>query len=247
MAKSYVVSPANAITYTVSATNEDTDYPDGNLLDRDPANPFKATTTASTLSLSHSSAARKVIGIINPSVLAGASTYTAGAVNVTCPARTADGQAANHFKVLDLGASTTTSVVISGASATVQIGELILGSALTEVNWIWGDSGSVAIDSTWPVNEIRTFGGSDWIYDKGYRIRTASGTLKREADRLVWLAIAQAAKGRNIPFLFIPDLDVNDCWYVRFSESSLRGLRQMQNVSEVTITLEEVSSGLPLS
>ena len=246
MGKAYVVSPANAITYTATATNENASYPATNLYDLDPQDPFKATTTATTISATHASLARKVIGVINPSVLAGASTFTAGGVAVTCPARTADGQAVNPFKVLDLGASTTTPIVISGASVTVQIGEIVLGSALTDVNWVWGAAGSVGIDYDWPTRELTTFYDTHLIYDKGIRIRTASGKLKRETDRLTWLAIAQAAKGRNIPFLFIPDIDVNDCWYVRLAETSLRGLRQMQNVSDVTITLEEMSNGLVL-
>lgn len=246
MAKAYVVSPANAITYTVSATNENSSYPDDNLLDRDPGKPFKATTTATTITLTHASAARKVIGFINPSVLAGAATFTAGGVAVTCPARTSDGQAVNPFKVLDLGAATSTSVVISGASATVQIGEIVLGSALTDVNWVWGSSGGFNIDVEWPTKTLRTFYRSDLIYDTGIRVRRASGRLMRESDRTTWLAIAQAATGNNNPFLFIPDLDVNDCWYVRLAESSIRALRRMQNVTDVTITLEEVSSGLPL-
>jgi len=247
MGKSYVISPAQQITYTVSATNENSSYPDDNLLDRDPQNPFKATTTATTITLSHSSAARKVIAVINPSVLAGASTFTAGGVAVTCPARTADGQAVNPFQVLDLTAATSTSVVISGASATVQIGEIVLASAMTELNWTWGlDAPGVAESYEWPERELRTFYRKSLIYDTGIRVRRAEGKLKREAERVVWRAIAQAAKGRAIPFVFIPDIDVNDCWYVRLAESSLEALRRMTNVTDVTIALEEVSNGLVL-
>ena len=248
MGKAYVVSPAHAITYTASATNESADplYSDSMLFDLDPQSPFFATTTATTITLSHSSAARKVIGIINPSVLAGASTFTAGGVAVVCPARTADGQAVNPFKVLDLGAGTSTSVVISGAPDTVKIGEIVLGSALTDVNWEWGGGMNVGIDYDWPTRELTTFYDKHLIYDKGIRVREASGKLKREADRLTWLAIAQAAKGRNIPFLFIPDIDVNECWYVRLAETSLRALRIMTNASDVVVTLEEVSNGLVL-
>ena len=247
MASAYVISPSQAITYTVSATNENASYPDDNLLDRDPGKPFKATTTATTITLTHSSAARKIIAFINTSVLTGASTFTAGGVAVTQTARTADGQCVNPFKVLDLGAATSTSVVISGASATVQIGELILGSAITQVNATWGGNSS-GIEQTWrwPTRELRTFYGHDLIYATGTRVRSWTGRLKRETDRTTWLAIAQAASGRSIPFVFIPDLDVNECWYVRFSESSLQSLRRMQNVTDVTIELEEVSSGLVL-
>lgn len=248
MGKSYAISPANAIAYTASFTNENASYPDGNLFDLDPAVPFKATTTATTGTLTHASLARKIIAVINPSVLAGASTYTAGGVAVTCPARTADGQAANHFKVLDLGASTTTSVVISGATVTVQIGELVLGSALTELNWTWGgNSPGTSDDYTWPTRGPgKTFYGSDLFYNTGVRLRRASGKMNRQADRATWLALAQAAQGRNIPFVFIPDLDVNDCWYVRFASDTLASLRRMTNATDMTITLEEVSSGLVL-
>jgi hypothetical protein len=247
MGKSYVISPAQQITYTVSATNENSSYPDDNLLDRDPQNPFKATTTATTITLSHASAAREVIAFINPSVLAGASTFTAGGVAVTCPARTADGQAVNPFRVLDLTAGTSTSVVISGASATVQIGELVLASAMTELNWTWGANAPGVTESyEWPERELRTFYQKSLIYDMGIRVRRAYGQLKRESDRATWLAIAQAAKGRAIPFVFIPDIDVNECWYVRLAESSLDALKRYQNATDVTIALEEVSNGLVL-
>ena len=248
MGKAYVVSPAHAITYTASATNESADplYSDSNLFDRDPQNPFFATTTATTITLSHSSAARKWIGVANTSRLNGASTFTAGGVAVVGAARTADGQCVNSHKVLDLTAGTSTSVVISGASETVKIGELVLASALTDLNWVWGAAGSVGRDYDWPNRELTTFYDKHLIYDKGIRSRSASGKLRRESDRATWLAIAQAAKGRNIPFAFIPNLDENDWWYVRLADTSLRALLVMQNVSDVVITLEEVSNGLVL-
>jgi hypothetical protein len=247
MGKAYVVSPAADLwtSASLSATNEDADYPDSNSQDYDPANPFKATTTASTITATHSSSARKLIALINTSNLVGA-TITAGGVSVTPAARTADGQCVNVFKVLDLGAGTSTALAISGASVNVQIGRVVLASAIIELNWVWGGAGAVGEDSEWPTNEIPTHGGSVLLYEKGYRIRRASGRLMRESDRATWLALAQAAKGRVIPFLFIPDIDVNDCWYVRLAESSVRALKRMRNVTDVSIELEEVSSGLPL-
>ena len=248
MGKAYAALPSvDLITSaSVSATNADSAYPDDNLGTYDPSVPFKSTTTATTITVTHSSAARKAVAFINTSVLVGTTTFTVGGVTVTPVARTADGQSVGCFKVLDLTAATSTSIVMSGAPAMIQIGRICLVSALIEVNWVWGGSGSVGDDSEWPTNEITTFGGSTLIYDKGYRVRRASGKLIRESDRATWLGLAQAAKGRNIPFLFIPDIDVNDAWYVRLSDSSIRGLKRFRNVSDVTIELEEVSSGLPL-
>lgn len=245
MAKAYVASPAlDLITAaSLSATNENAAYPATNLQDYDPANVFKATSTATTITVTHVSAARYAIAFINHN-LAGA-TVTAGAVSVTIPARTADGQCVNAFGVLNLGTSTTTSIVITGASANVQIGRIVLVSALQDLNWVWG-SDAVTLSSDWPIEEIVTFSRSSTIYDKGIRMRRASGRCTREADRTTWVALAQAAKGRNIPFLFIPDLDVNDCWYVRLTDSSLTNVKRYRNASDTSMELSEVSMGLPL-
>ena len=248
MGKAAIAYPSDDLitSATVSATNENATYPDGNLQNYDPADPFKATTTATTITVTHTSAARRAVAFINTSNLVGASTFTVGGVAVTPVARTADGQCVNCWRDLSLGAATSTSIVISGAPATVQIGRICLVSTLRELNWVWGSGGQVGEDYDWPTNEITTFGGSTLMYNKGYRVRRASGRVMRETDRQTLLALAQSAQGRNIPFLFIPDVDVNDAWYVRLSSNTLRALKRMRNVTEVPIEVEDVSMGLPL-
>jgi hypothetical protein len=248
MGKAAIARPALDLwtAATLTASNEDADYPIENSQDYNPANPFKATGVSTTIDATHTSAAREAIAFINTSLLVGTSTFTAGGVAVTPAARTADGQCVNCWKRLDLGASTTTQIVITTAPATVQIGRIVLVSDVTELNWIWGAGGQVGEDYEWPTTKIVTFGGTKHVYDKGYRIRTARGTVKRETDRQTLLTLAQSAKGENVPFLFIPDVDVNDAWYVRLSSSTLAALKKMRNVTDVSIDFVEESSGLPL-
>ena len=179
---------------SVSATNENASYPATNLQNYDPADPFKATTTSTTITVTHSSAARKAVAFINHN-LAGA-TVTVGGVSVTIPSRTADGQCVNAYKVLDLGAGTSTSIVITGASANVAIGRIVLVSAIADLYWLYG----LETYRRHPVNSIRTFGESENIYDKGLSIWGGRGLVNRETNRSTIEGLWAAAKGRVLPW-----------------------------------------------
>jgi hypothetical protein len=228
-------------TATLVATNEDADYPIENAQDYNPANPFKATTTSTTITVTHSSAARKAVAFINTSDLTGA-TITVGGVSVTYAARTLDGQCVNFWKLLDLGAATSTSIVITGAPATVQIGRICLVSALTDMPWLYG----LEMYRRHPVSAIRTFGESEHIYDKGLSIWGARALVNRESSRSAIEGLWASAKGRNIPWLLIPDQAVNEAHYVRFVTDAQQYRRIIPNATEMPIDVEAVSMGLVL-
>jgi hypothetical protein len=227
-------------TATLGATNEDADYPIENAQDYNPANPFKATTTSTTITVTHSSSARKAVAFINHNLVG--ATVTVGGVSVTIPSRTLDGQCVNAWKLLDLGAGTSTSIVISGASANVQIGRICLVSALTDMPWLYG----LEMYRRHPVSAIRTFGESEHVYDKGLSIWGARGLVNREASRSAIEGLWASAKGRNIPWLIIPDQAVNEAHYVRFVADAQNYRRVIPNATEMPIEVEEVSMGLVL-
>lgn len=243
MARSLFVRPADDLirTATLVATAEDSAYPVENLQDGDPASVFKAGATATTVTATHTSAVRRLAGMINTSNLAGA-TVTVGGVTFTVPARTADGQCVNGFLALSLGAATSTAFAISGASVNVQIGELVLASAVTELEWMYG----VEFVARRRSSRQRTFLGSDLVYDTGIRQRRASGRVLRDGARAAITALWESAKGDVLPFLLVPDQSVNDAWYVRFVSGDQRYARVGPNATEMPIDVEEVSMGLVL-
>jgi hypothetical protein len=242
VAGSVYALPTNDLisTGTVSATNENADYPDTNLQNYDPADPFKATSTSTTITVTHANATRKAVAFINHN-LAGA-TVTVGGVSVTIPSRTLDGQCVNAWKLLDLSASTSTSIVISGASANVQIGRICLVSSYADLTWLYG----LETYRRHPVNSIRTFGETENIYDKGLSIWGARGMVNRDTSRSGIESLWAAAKGRVIPWLLIPDTAVNEAHYVRFATDLQTYRRINPNATEMPIEVEAASMGLPL-
>jgi hypothetical protein len=243
VAVSSAFAPPSADLFTTAAlgaTNEDADYPIENAQDYNPANPFKATTTSTTITVTHSSSARKAVAFINHNLVG--ATVTVGGVSVTIPSRTLDGQCVNAWKLLDLGAGTSTSIVITGASANVQIGRICLVSALTDMPWLYG----LEMYRRHPVSAIRTFGESEHIYDKGLSIWGARGLVNRESSRSAIEGLWASAKGRNIPWLLIPDQAVNEAHYVRFVTDAQSYRRIIPNATEMPIEVEAVSMGLVL-
>jgi hypothetical protein len=132
--------------------------------------------------------------------------------------------------------------VISGASANVQIGRICLVSALTDMPWLYG----LEMYRRHPVSAIRTFGESEHVYDKGLSIWGARGLVNREASRSAIEGLWASAKGRNIPWLIIPDQAVNEAHYVRFVADAQNYRRVIPNATEMPIEVEEVSMGLVL-
>jgi hypothetical protein len=91
----------------------------------------------------------------------------------------------------------------------------------------------------------RTYYQSEIIYERGIRIRTVKGVVRHETFRDVILELFDATKGRNLPFEFIPDTaNMSDVWPMRWSEDTLRIIRQAPQIVDIRIEMEEVSPGL---
>jgi hypothetical protein len=235
---------------TVSMTNANASYPASNVKDDDPALPAKATATATTFTIALAGPAPSTpdaFAIINHN-LAGA-TVTLGTPSgfsqvITIPARTRSGLCVNallDMRALSNRTSVDWTLTITGASAFVAIGRLVLVTTLRTLGLRPGLSVN---PQRLAADPLRTFYGSEFRYDKAIRMREVAGELVSDTDRVTIETAHDAAKGSVLPFLFTPDIAVNDAWWVQFQ--SLTYTRQAPNVSPARCTAREVSMGLVL-
>lgn len=255
MAGPLIAYPSDKTSPTLSMTNADATFPAANGTDLDPGNVLKASTTSTVITLTHgASVTAQGFAIINHN-LAGATVTLANTAaysqTITIPARTADGQCVNAWRDMRTDPNTSAAVwtlTITGASANVAIGELVMVTSLRRVGWIVSVGGTAAdFRFTWPKRILRTFYGARLVYDTGTRVRSAAGQTLTETDRAMFLAITQSAKGASVPFLFIPDSVVNDAWWVVIPDASEIGWTfQTSTILEMSFALEELPSGLPL-
>lgn len=235
----------------LSATNENADFPIERVQvdDHDsPVNPFKATTTASVITITlDDDETPDCLAIINHNLEGATVTLANGAgfsQAVEIPSRTRDGLCVNAFfdmRELANRLDDVWTLTITGAAGNIAIGRLVLiaTGGLQPVPWL------VKTPSYRPerlMSSLKTYAGVELIHDKGIRIRHASGRTIEDADRAVQEAAWDAARGRALPFLFVPETDVNDAWWVRFD--SLEWSHDVyQEVSPSAIALSEISMG----
>ena len=209
----------------LSATNENASFPIERVQVDDyesPSNPFKATTTASVITITFDDDETPDCLVIINHNLEGATVTLANGAGfsqaVAIPDRTRDGLCVNVFFDMRTFANRLDDVwtlTITGAAGNIAIGRLVMiaTGGLQPVPWL------VRTPTYRPdrlSNSLRTHAGTELIHDKGIRIRHASGQTVDEDDRAVQEVAWDAARGRALPFLFVPDTDVNDAWWVRF-------------------------------
>ena len=239
---------------TFSQTNANSAYPASNAKDLDPGTPAKATTTATTFTLTLAgSTTLEAILIANHNLVGATVTLTNTASYsqaITIPARTADGQCVNAWRDMRSDANRTATVwtlTITGASANVSIGEIALLTTLRAVPWITTVGGGATFASTWPKRGPgRTFYGHRLLYDTGTRHRMAEGQCETEAAKATFLALIQSAKGASLPFFFVPDRSVNDAWLAQIPDASTIAW-EVQHAGVITgirFGIEEVPMGL---
>ena len=249
MAAKSLIGANVAVNATFSMTNENATYPATNGNDKDPADPLKATTTSTVITITFSgNVVLQAIALINHNLVGSTCTLANAAgysQTITIPARTSDGQCVNAWRDMRTDANTTDDIwtlTITGASANVAIGEIVLVTTLNELNWRYG----VEFAAIHPAIQLTTFYRSRLTYDTGIRIRRASGQLRKETDKATLLSIWQQAKGPVLPFLLIPELANNDAWMVRFTDDEFQWSPQAPLATNADVVLEELSSGLVL-
>jgi hypothetical protein len=242
-----------AASVTVSAV--DSTYPATNLLNADPAYVAKANSTTATFQFYFGSAVTPVlVGAINhnwhTASLVTFGNSVMGVINsIPIPSRTEDGQCEHPYRTIS-GASVANSmffVSVFAASSPVALGNFPMVSSYAAVPMKWNGGDGVEFTHEHLITTPgETFYGSELIYDKGVRRRGLSGLSPREDGRSLLHAAFVAAKGRNVPFLLVPDSDKTTCLWVKWDSTTFRFLRAGTNVTRTDVSVREMSTGLPL-
>lgn len=253
---------AAAATITVETGTADDGYPADNLVDLNPGKPARLVETSGAWLFDFGAAqSLDLVALIHHNLDAGLDVriqgndtddWTTPALDeaITIPAAAADGYPVCPF--LDLTAITPRSyqfwrlVVVDANAAPVAIGEVILGETIREltVNVNWGARES----EDRLIIEHTTDMGVSTIYDLGVRQRVFEGDVDTtDAGAAELRDLVRAARARVDPWLFIPDPDVNDAWFVRFADAkALRRTMVFIDSNQLPFVVEEVSRGLVL-
>lgn len=253
---------------TITASAVDAAYPVQNWLDSvRPSKPSKLTTTTGWWEFDFGSAVNAaVFAAIYHNFDAGLSVVLkwnstsswgspAGSQSLTVPAWTEDGWTVSPWNAL---AGTPTyrywrlEVALTGPANTeaLSLGRPLLAGALRDI----GSPLSIGQDVRWGVEEIEEHGlieqptelGVETIYALGGKRRRFSGELAlQNATVAPLLTLHRAAGGRVLPWLLIPDVDVNDAWVVRFEENRWSRVRETIGHNIFPFRVQELSRGLP--
>jgi hypothetical protein len=176
------------------------------------------------------------------------------AVSLTIPAADKDGRHTNPFVDLSAIAPRTFRywrILINAAnSANVAIGSFKLIGTLREFTQDFQPQPEVTDSEEHPVDEARTAGRAWLTYQIGVRQRFLAGQFRMDvpADITALRSWHRDAAGRGEAFVIIPDIDINDAWWVKFAQGSeaLPRTRKYEQVSRFTVGFEEMTSGLVL-
>lgn len=252
-----------AATLAVQSGTGDPDYPADNLGDLVPSIPAQLATTTGAWKLSFAAAQRiDVVALPHHNLTAGLEVRFQGNATdawgsptldapITIPAYRGDGFPPGAWKDLTGVTGYSTSgfqywrLVIVGVNANpVKIGELVALSLKRTLNpnISWGASRK----DERPIIENVTDYLVSTIYDLGVTRRSISGELDTTDAGLASVrAWWEDARGRARPFLVIPDEDVNEAWFVRWS-GDLNPTLQITDRNTIPMDFQEVSRGLYL-
>lgn len=259
----YSDNVAPSATVTVNAGSADPDYPATNLNDLVVARPAQLTTTTGAFSFAFLAQQRvQLVAIPHHNLSAGlevriqanpTDTWLAPAFNrvITIPAYRADGLPPGAW--LDLttqpgydpaGWQYWRLAIVGVNAAPVKITEVILLATMRTLNpnISWG----ARRPEQRPIIENVTDYGVSTIYDLGVTKRRLEGEVDTTdaglADISAWW---QDCRGRARGCLLIPDEDVNDAWFVRWT-TDLDPTLNMVDRNTIPVGFEEVSRGLIL-
>lgn len=250
-------------TWGVQSGTEDADYPAANLADGIFTKPAKLTSTTGAWTADFGSAQRVdliALGVHN--IDAGATvvvqanatdSWGSPTVDTTLTIATADGDGRVCHAWKDLTGVTGYSTggfrywrvgVTASNTSLVAIGEVWLGATkrTMERNYQW-EFETTDLRRT---VEHETQYGVRTVYDLLVRQRSFVGKVRASDSGLdVVRAWHRSARGSVSPIVFIPDTSVNDAWWVRLP-SALSITTVYTDLHDLTLTLDEVSPGIPL-
>ncbi len=253
-------------TITVTAGSpaaEDPGYPITNWLARRPSKPSRLTTTDGGWIFDFLGAANvAAFALINHNFDAGQnvllewstdnfSTVT-GSQSITIPTWTEDGWSVNAW--IEVTGSPTFRywrLTITGSPGNTQplsLGRPVFLGALRDVgnDVRFGvvqseDHKIVEMDTELEVETIYALGGKRRSLDGELALRN----LSPNEDAQNFISLVRAASGRTLPWILIPDIDVNDAWMVRFVESGWAETQEMINHNIFPFRVRELSRGYP--
>lgn len=237
-------------TVSLTAGAAATDYPLTYLYDLDPAYPFKATGTSCTIQIVFGAPTLlECIALINTNLAGATVTITNNAgLNqaLVIPAITLGARTRNAWKDLRGLANTTATtwtITITGASANVAIGELVMGDELREAELAWG----VKYRATHKMIEHRTHYHVPIKFNLDSRYRTFTGTAARDSEVAAELELLnEDSMGGYLGWLFILDEEANDPAFVTHKGEDWEKALDNPDYDTVQFVVEEWCTGRPL-
>lgn len=232
---------------SLSMTNQDGTFPVTRAQSDNPAQLAKATTNATVVTVNCGGNVTPVgVAIINSNATSASISNAAGLNQaITIPALDAEGQRVHAWKDLTGLASRTDDIfdiTLSRPSGILTFGRLVLVVAWKDVNW---PAKGPAFDVQRPgTRSMITDLGTEVIHYAGIRTRSAEATFDLAEDAAMWRSLDQSGQGSNRPFLLIPDITVNDAWWVR-QPVGFRERPGEPGFTEIARRFQELSSGPP--
>lgn len=247
MASALIMADVDLVrSATLSMTNEDPDFPVENAQDDDPGLPAKATLPETVITITLPVANEPEVLVIINHNLEGATVVLANGVgfseSVTVPDRTRSGLCINIFfdmRGLANRNDDAWTLTVTGASADVAFGRIILAASVEQL-FVEKDSLKIRPDHL-TSEPLRTFFGKTLKFDKAVRQRAASLALRTIEDQAVIAAAEEAAHGKVVPWVFVPDEDVNDAWFVEFESVDWSYIDGAQRPASASV--REISMG----
>lgn len=221
---------------TLSASDDDTEFPIQNAQTDDPALLCKGVANTLNITITTASATPVAIALIQTN----AETGTLDGQAITFPGLDSEGQRIHPWKLLaGLSPGTSRTLVLSKASGVVFVGRICLLTELQELNVKYGwERGRFR-----PADiEIPTRGGSLLYHSFGVRTKWAQGVVDLHEDETMLSSLDLSAKGKTLPMLFIPDEATNEAWFARQSTPYSVGIPNI-DVRETKLRFDEVSCG----
>lgn len=224
-------------------------FPLANLYDRKAHSVFKATGTSCTIRATYGGAKTlQAIALIHHNLAGATVTVTNGAGfsnGLTIPSTPLDALPLDPWESyigLANTSSTTWDIAISGASANVAIGELLLIETLRTLRIRWEPEE----DEQHRAIVLETDYGVRQRYGMGVRQRAFRGLAYLEADRADILALQRDARGPLKSFCLVPDSTVNDALFVDLSIDVRTFRRRNPGFTDMALAFREQQKGLAL-
>jgi hypothetical protein len=168
-------------------------------------------------------------------------------IPITIPSRWENGWSPSAFEQFEAQTASTWRLAINEDNDLLpQIGRILL----------YGSGGfrQLARDVRWGVEEIEeqgqiehaTYGAVETLYELWGPRRAFVGEFALDNTQSTSLiTLYRSARNRILPWLLIPDEDVNDAWFVRFTEPRWSRTRETIDHNIFPFRVQELSRGLP--